>query len=95
MTAPLIRIGNSKGLILPANLLKALSISERDELSIAVHNGGILIKKISPSEKKTPFSALDQWNEMNGFIGNDSLEESLEYADGLRKSRRNKLAAEW
>lgn len=95
MTASVIRIGNSKGLILPANLLKSLSISERDELSISEHDGGILIKKIVPSEKKTPFSALDEWNEMNGFLENDSLEDALEYAAELKKTRHNKPAAEW
>jgi len=94
MTTPVIRIGNSKGLILPASLLKSLSISERDEVSISEHDGGILIKKKTRSEKKTPFSVLDEWNEMNGFTGDDTLEESLEYAAEIKRYRRNKTVAE-
>lgn len=46
MTANIINIGNSKGLIIPKALLKKLKILPETELEIELTNESIIIKKI-------------------------------------------------
>lgn len=44
MKANIINIGNSKGIILPATLLRQLKLSAKSTLRIEVDNGAIVIK---------------------------------------------------
>lgn len=95
MTATVIRIGNSNGIVIPSKLLRALSLSERDQIELRECNGGLFLKKVGPACATTPFTALDRWNEENGFSEEFSLESSLEYVDSLRSGRANKETPEW
>lgn len=95
MTSTIIRIGNSKGVIIPARMLKSLTISEKDEVEIVECNGGIMIRKAQPVEKETPFSALDRWVSDNGFNDSDPVTEALEYVESIRQTRNNKDLKEW
>ena len=90
MTSTIIRIGNSKGVVIPARVLKSLTISEKDEVEIVECNGGIMIRKAQPVEKETPFSALDRWVAENGFNDSDPVTEALEYVESIRRTRTNK-----
>ena len=47
MKASIIRIGNSRGVIIPQGLLKALGLCESSPITLQVHSEGILIKKES------------------------------------------------
>lgn len=40
------KVGNSKGLILPQEVLKQLAISEGDELSVTVVNGKVVLEPV-------------------------------------------------
>lgn len=95
MTSTIIRIGNSNGLIIPAKILKSLTISEKDKVEIVECNGGIMIKKAEPVEKETPFSALDRWASDNGFNDCDPISDALEYVESIRETRNNKDIKEW
>ena len=95
MTSTIIRIGNSKGVVIPARVLKSLTISEKDEVEIVECNGGIMIRKAQPVEKETPFSALDRWVSDNEFNDSDPVTEALEYVESIRKTRNNKDLKEW
>jgi len=93
MTATVIRIGNSNGLVIPAKYLKSLSISERDNLDISIQNGGLFLKKSRGTESRTPFSDLDEWNQANGYDG--SVTDALDYVKSVREARTNKGIKEW
>jgi len=95
MTATVVRIGNSNGIVIPAKLLKSLTLSERDRVEIKECNGGLFLKKISTPDTRTPFTALDEWNESNGFTEEFSLESTMEYIDSIRRGRVNKTVPEW
>lgn len=95
MTVTVAKFGNSKGIIIPAKLLKSLNISERDSLEIREQNNGLFINKINSDRKETPFTALDKWNGENGYDGDFSLETALDYANELRSYRVNKDSSEW
>jgi hypothetical protein len=47
MKASIIKIGNSRGVIIPQGLLKALGLGESSPITFQVHSEGILIKKES------------------------------------------------
>lgn len=94
MTTTVIRIGNSNGLLIPAKILKRLSISERDILEIKECDGGIMLKKADMSPLRTPFSPLDDWKEENGYA-DESLSDALEYVENIRKSRANREIKLW
>lgn len=95
MTATIVKIGNSNGIIIPAKILKSLQLAERDSLEIRESDGGLFLKKVGASNIVTPFSALDKWNETHGFTEGFSVEESLDYVNSLRKRRNDKKLAEW
>jgi antitoxin MazE len=44
MKANIINIGNSQGIILPANILRQLNISFKSSVDVEVHNGAIVIR---------------------------------------------------
>lgn len=95
MTLTLRRIGNSNGLIIPAKMLKSLSIVENDLIEAVECNGGILLKKIGANVPDTPFSVLDRWYEENGFSENDPIESALNYVDSIKADRVDKECPKW
>ena len=46
MKATIIAIGNSKGLILPATLLRKLNITDKTKINISLENDEIILKPI-------------------------------------------------
>ncbi len=60
MKAELVRIGNSRGLRLPRNLLELYGIKESDELELEERRDGILIKPKAESETKLPWESAYQ-----------------------------------
>ncbi len=44
----IIKIGNSKGLIIPSHILKALALREKDEVELYLEGNMLHIKKIEP-----------------------------------------------
>ena len=84
-----LRIGNSKGIILPANILKALSLNERDSLDIRTENGQIILSKTPEEETFTgpftgPFAELSGDPELWG-----GSMTAVEYENELRRGRHN------
>ena len=90
----ILRIGNSCGVIIPARIMKSLSLSERDVLSVTESDGKIILQKAADAEKVTPFSALDQWYRDNGFAGMDT-NDALDYVAKIRAERNNKDIPQW
>jgi len=95
MTATVVRIGNSNGIVIPAKIMKALALSERDSVEIKECNGGLFLRKIDSQQIRTPFSALDDWNADNGFSEEFSVESALDYVDSIRGNRNNKKESIW
>ena len=58
-------------------------------------NGEITLRKLLDNKAETPFSALDVWCDENGYGGEDSLGEALEYVEGIRADRNNKEIPQW
>jgi len=54
MLASVVRIGNSRGIRFPKNILRELNIE--DEVEMTVHNGALLIKCVAKKPRKG-------WNE--------------------------------
>lgn len=65
MTTSLIRVGNSKAVIIPAKLLRKLNIDEDTELTLNEESGAIKIAKSQVSVEKLNFPkvVLSQRNE--------------------------------
>ncbi len=91
----ILRIGNSCGIIIPAKILKALSLSEKDSVRITEAGGRITIQKCESSEVETPFSALDHWCDERGYTSEDSIEDALKYVESLRAERNDKDIIQW
>ncbi|MFA7100886.1 MAG: AbrB/MazE/SpoVT family DNA-binding domain-containing protein [Bacilli bacterium] len=51
MVITLKKIGNSRGIIIPSSILKALDIKDNDELTIVSSNKNIIIKKNKQTAK--------------------------------------------
>ncbi len=90
----ILRIGNSCGVIIPAKILKSLALGARDEVRISDDGGKITLTKIPEGKEITPFSALDDWCEKNGY-GDESVEDSLEYVEKIRSERLDKDIPQW
>lgn len=90
----IIRIGNSNGIIIPAKLLRALSLNEKDTVSITEFQGGLLLRKEHTQKIETPFSALDRWNEEHGYQ-DESTEDVLKYVENIREMRVDKDCPKW
>lgn len=93
--ATILRIGNSSGIIIPSAIMKSLSLSVRDKISICEENGKITLRKLPENKAETPFFALDAWCDENGYGEEDSLDEALEYVSGIRADRNNKDIPQW
>ena len=94
-TSTILKIGNSCGIIIPARILKSLSLGERDEITITETGGVITLRKCEQEAVETPFSRLDRWCEENGVLADESLEEILGYAEDVRSGRKNKEIPQW
>ena len=85
----ILRIGNSKGVILPASILRELSLSERDDLDISTEGGKIIL---SPLPKETPFTGpfTGPFAELSGDpeLGGGAM-SAAEYENELRRGRHN------
>ena len=84
-----LRIGNSKGVILPASILKARSLTERDSLDIRTEKGQIILSKTAEDEVFTgpftgPFAELSGDPELWG-----GPMTAVEYENELRKGRHS------
>ena len=53
MNTQLKKIGNSKGIIIPAGILKVFDIKENNELNIEIHNNEIILRKIQAFNPKS------------------------------------------
>jgi len=95
MTATIVRIGNSRGIVIPSKLLKSLDLSEKDSVEIRECNGGLVLKKADCRATATPFTALDEWNSLHGFDNEFSPDEVADYVKSIRGGRTNKEIVEW
>lgn len=91
----ILKIGNSSGVIIPAAIMKSLSLSVRDKISVAEENGKIILRKIADSEAVTPFTAFDALCAEKGYVDDVSVEASLDYAAKIRSDRNNKDIPQW
>ncbi len=91
----LVKIGNSTGVIIPSKILKTLSLSAKDKVSIIEENGKIILYKPPKNEVQTPFSVLDTWYDENGYNQNGCADDALEYIATLRADRNNKNVPQW
>lgn len=89
MTTKLISIGNSRGIVIPAKLLKKYKVEDNASVSLEEENGRIYIK-FSPAEEEPytgpytgPFKALAPFKDMEDPWGG---EDAVEYVRKLRDS---------
>lgn len=83
MYGKIIKIGNSKGVIIPSSLLKELSLGEKDEVKFRLENNTLVITKQEPytGPFTGPFADLprpapgepDPWGDMSGEEWEDML----------------------
>jgi len=95
VNSSILKIGNSCGIIIPAKILKALSLSEKDSVRISEAGGRITIQKFESSEAQTPFSVLDSWCDERGYTSEESIEDALEYVESIRSERKSKDIIQW
>lgn len=63
MNTQLRRIGNSKGVVIPAAILKILGIKEQDELVIALKNNQIVLSKKEAFDPKNIVELFSKYEE--------------------------------
>lgn len=83
------RIGNSRGVVIPSEILRELSLSERDSLDIRTEEGKIILSASSAEETFSgpftgPFAELS--GDPNLWGGSMS---AVEYEDELRRGRHS------
>ena len=83
------RFQGTLGIILPAGILKELSLSERDSLDIRTEDGKVILSKTPEEECFTgpftgPFAELSGDPELWG-----GTMSAVEYEDELRRGRHN------
>ncbi len=93
--ATILKIGNSSGVIIPAAIMKSLSLSVRDKVSIAEENGKIVLSKISDSGSVTPFTRFDCLCDEKGYGDDMSAEAALDYVAKIKSDRMNKDIPQW
>ena len=87
MTTRLIKIGNSRGILIPSSILKKLSLKEKDELMIQIQDGRIVLTVITP-EFTGPFTG--PFAELARYAPDESdTRDALEIARELHDSRVN------
>ena len=85
----ILRIGNSRGVIIPAEVLRELSLSELDRLDVSTEDGRIILSASKDEEAFTgpftgPFAELSGDPELWG-----GKMSAVEYEDELRRGRHN------
>ena len=87
----IIKIGNSKGVIIPASILKELALNEKDEVHFSIEDGKMVIEKIPPFTG--PFTGIfatlprpkdgeaDPWGDRDSA----EIEEELRAGGGSRE----------
>ncbi len=91
----IMKIGNSSGVIIPAAIMKSVSLSVRDKVSIAEENGKIVLSKISDSGSVTPFTRFDRLCDEKGYGDDRSAEAALDYVAKIKSDRKNKDIPQW
>ena len=87
MTTRLIKIGNSRGILIPSSILKKMSLKEKDELMIQIEDGRIVLTAITP-EFTGPFTG--PFAELARFAPDkEDTRDALEIARELHDSRVN------
>ncbi|MBO6083405.1 MAG: AbrB/MazE/SpoVT family DNA-binding domain-containing protein [Bacteroidales bacterium] len=87
MTTRLIKIGNSRGILIPSSILKKLSLKEKDELMIQIQDGRIVLTVVTP-EFTGPFTG--PFAELARFAPDEEdTRDALEIARELHDSRVN------
>lgn len=89
MKSCIIKIGNSKGLIIPSSILKDLEIDEKDRLELSVEGKRLVVRK--EEEFTGPFTGPFARLVRSGETWGGDVDASVA-ADALRKSRKNKEA---
>ena len=74
----IIRIGNSRGIVIPGKLLSRMGLDLRDTVDIELENGKLVISAVG-----NPFAAISQ----GGWY--DDSRDSHEISDDLRSGRVN------
>lgn len=88
-TTRILRIGNSRGVIIPAEVLRELSLSETDRLDISTENGRIVLSAATGEEEfMGPFTG--PFAELSGdpTLWGGTM-SAVEYEDELRRGRHN------
>ena len=93
MTATIIKIGNSKGVIIPASMLKKLGWEEKDVIKFSFKDNAIVMEKedVFTGPFTGPFAALKAPDDVWGGPDTDAAEVAAE----LRKGWINKEIVEW
>lgn len=93
MTSTIIKIGNSKGVIIPASMLKKLGWEEKDVIKFSFKNNAIVMEKedVFTGPFTGPFAALKAPDDVWGGPDTDAAEVAAE----LRKGWINKELVEW
>lgn len=91
MTANIIKIGNSKGVIIPASMLKQLSLHNGDEIIISIEDDKLVIRKNMEftGSFTGPFAALEPFKDAWGD------KDPVEIAEELRSGSGNREIPEW
>lgn len=89
----IIKIGNSRGVIIPARMLKSLLPDSDDKVRIEERDGEIVISR-DRDLADSPFLALDTWCDEHGFE-EDSAESIEIYMQNLKSKRSNKEIKVW
>lgn len=63
MNTQLRKIGNSKGIVIPAAILKILGIKEQDELVIALKNNQIILSKKEAFDPKNIVELFSEYEQ--------------------------------
>lgn len=85
MTTKIIPIGNSRGIVIPSSILKELSLKEKDELTIRIQDGRIVLSAVTP-EFTGPFTG--PFAELAKFAPDaGDTRDALEIARELHDSR--------
>lgn len=87
MTTKIIPIGNSRGIVIPSSVLKKLGLKEKDELTIDVQDGRIVLAVVS-RDFSGPFTG--PFSELAPFApDSDDQRDALEMARELHEGRVN------
>ncbi len=85
MTTKLIKIGNSRGIVIPSSVLKKLGLKEKDDLMIQIQDGQLVltvIKEEFSGPFTGPFAPLARF-----APDEDDKRDALEIAQELHDSR--------